>query len=128
MIDPAWLLEAGAPQLERTHTLRAVRAASHYRRTAYASTHPWPCLPGRRHRRLRARGGHGLVTGPQLSVAGDPVPAPLLEIAARVLPAALFPPQYCGYLGSEQFLHKVFVPAIKHFEDSFSRESTPPLP
>lgn len=64
----------------------------------------------------------------KLSVAGDPVPAPLLEIASHVLPAALFPPQYCGYLGSEQFIKKVFVPAINHFEESFPHGSPPHLP
>lgn len=53
-----------------------------------------------------------------LSVTGGSVPLPLLEIASRILPAALFPPQYCSYLGSEQFIKKVFLPAIKHFEAS----------
>lgn len=63
-----------------------------------------------------------------LSVADDPVPTPLLKIASRVLPGSLFRPQYCGYLGSEQFLKKVFPPAIRHFEESFPHGSPPHLP
>jgi hypothetical protein len=53
-----------------------------------------------------------------LSVTDGSVSPPLLEIASRILPAALFPLQYCSYLGSEQFIKKVFVPAIKHFDAS----------
>lgn len=55
-----------------------------------------------------------------LSAAGNPIPSPLFEIASRVLPAALFPPQYCSYLGSEQFLKKVFGPAINHLKGSIA--------